>query len=327
MDFKDTHIEGISSVVPKRTVDNDTFSFFSSKERKFFEKTVGIFERRWTDDNQNTTKLAFEAALSLIKDLSIQDNLNSIKQIIFVSQTPDQQIPFTSNILQGMLQLSNEILAIDMNSGCSGFIQSLTSGFSLNSGLNNNERTLIVLSENLSKRLNLSDKSTSPLFGDGAAAIMLKKSKDIIVNSSTINNSDGLKGKAISLDLDSSSKLAMNGAEVFDFTLNEVVKGFKTFTEKKAINLSDVDYFLFHQSNNFIISQFRTILNLPQNKILTNIQNFGNTSSVSIPLLISDKLYDKKVNTVLMSGYGSGLNWGNFHTSLAHCKISKPRFL
>ena len=66
---------------------------------------------------------------------------------------------------------------------------------------------------------------------------------------------------------------------------------------------------------------------MPQNKILTNIQNFGNTSSVSIPLLISDKLNDKKVNTVLMSGYGSGLNWGNFHTSLTYCKISKPRFL
>lgn len=325
MNFRDTYIEGIASVVPNNTVQNDRFSFFSQKERKFFEKTVGISERRWTDDDQTTTNLAFAAGVALLSDLKINDDLSSIKQLIFVSQTPDQQIPFTSNILQGTLGLSNEILAIDLNSGCAGFIQSLTTGFSLNSGLNDNERTLIVLSETLSKRLNLNDKSTAPLFGDGAAAIMLKRSKNIVMKSSVINHSDGLKGTAISLGL--GSKLTMKGSEVLDFTLNEVVTGFNTFVDEKSVILSNVDYFLFHQSNNFIISQLRSILNLPQDKIITNIKNYGNTSSVSIPLLISDKLHDKKVSSVLMTGYGSGLNWGNFLTSLAHCKIFKPRYL
>ena len=173
--FEYLTIEAISSCVPTRVISNDSFhDLLNPKELKFFEKTVGILERRWVDNDTTASDLGFKAAKELI--LKKKYNVKKIRVLIFLSQTSDYKIPFTSNILQFKLGLGSDTLCLDINAGCAGFVQGLSVGFSLAQTLNNDEKVLFIVSETLSKVLSPFDRSTTMLFGDAGSAIMIGKS-------------------------------------------------------------------------------------------------------------------------------------------------------
>jgi 3-oxoacyl-[acyl-carrier-protein] synthase-3 len=333
--FKGISIEAIAACVPKNKISGDHFSdILDAKELRKFEKTTGIIERRYVDKDKTASDLGYIAAKKVLEQVT---HPSEIKALVFVSQTSDYKIPFTSNILQEKLKLSSEILCLDVNAGCAGFIQGLSVSYALASTING--KVLFVISETLSKILSPKDKTTTTLFGDGGAALLI--SRDKLLNKKSYFNffSDGNNYDAIIIpdggyrnqvnkhsfiteeDENGNKKnklhLSMDGPRVFDFTLREIPKSIESLFENFEIDKNEIDSFLFHQSNKFIIKQITSKLGVPKDKVPINIDKFGNTSGVSIPLLIVTELNKEKTyKKILLSGYGVGLNWGNCVISL-----------
>lgn len=340
--FDGIEIIGLASSVPEVQVNNSFFEhLLNEKEMRMFEKTVGIKERRWASVNVTASDLGYHAANDLILKLGISKS--DIGSIIFLSQTSDYIIPFTSNILQHRLNLSNSIICLDINAGCAGFIQGLYTAFSMVDSLPNGKVVLLIVAETLSKIISKSDRSTSMLFGDGASAIIVGKSKraaetcfnffsdgskfeSIIIPDGGFRNGFSKKSFETQKDEKNNEKTAlnlhMNGQSVFDFTLREVAAGINSLISDTGSSINEIDFFILHQSNNYIINQIAAQLEVPIQKMLVNIQSFGNTSGVSIPLVISDYHNDvHNANKIMLSGYGSGLNWGNCLINLSRTKI------
>lgn len=331
-EFRGIEIRGLSSCVPKSVIKNDFFeSLLNPKEMRAFEKTVGIVERRWASKEVTASDLGFSAATRLFENQP--DLKENIGCLIFLSQTPDYKIPFTSNILQARLELNKNILCLDINAGCAGFIQGLNTAFSIASS-QSKAKVLLIVAETMSKIISKNDRSTSMLFGDGASAILIENTGNNSVEAVFNVFSDGYHADAIKIpdggfrnqineesfkekndgngNIKSSLQLFMDGPSVFDFTLREVEPSIQNLFQSSKNKLEEVDYFLLHQSNKFIINQIASRLNIPKEKVLVNIDKFGNTSGVSIPLLLSSfKDSMSKKNNLLFSGYGVGLNWGN----------------
>ena len=342
--FDNISIEGIASCVPQNVVANDAFAdLLSGKEIRMFEKTVGIIERRWADENVTASDLAFNAAEHLFSDPNFKKE--EIKCIIFVSQTSDFKIPFTSNILQARLGISKEVLCLDINAGCAGFIQGMSTAYSIAKSIEGG-KVLLIVAETLSKILSLKDRSTSMLFGDAASALIISH-KSNNSNKAYFNfYSDGANSDAIRIpsggyrnvfdeksllfcekengNIRNSINLEMDGPKVFDFTLREVGNGIMNLLNHYFLDIKSVDHFLFHQSNKFIINQISHQLKIDKSKVLSNIATFGNTSGVSLPLLLTTSKESFKTNKkALFSGYGSGLTWGNLIIDLDQKMIIK----
>ena len=142
--FNGVTIEHISSCVPSRRIENSFFkSLLNEKETKMFEKTVGIYERRWADKNVTASDLGYHAAIEILNKNNIAKK--NIKSVIFLSQTSDFKIPFTSNILQNRLGLGREILCLDINAGCAGFIQGLSTAYSIANTLQKDQKVLLII--------------------------------------------------------------------------------------------------------------------------------------------------------------------------------------
>ena len=331
--FSGIEIIAISGCVPNNIIRNDKFeNLLTPKEIKFFEKTVGILERRWADKDITASDLAFEACLNLFDNYKF--DINEIDSLIFLSQTPDFKIPFTSNILQERLGLKREILCLDINAGCAGFIQGLSTSFSIAKSLAKGRKVLFVVAETLSKILSEKDRSTSMLFGDGACAILIENSENLDAKAFFNFFSDGKNADAIQIPdggyrnevkLESFSsfldekgneknylQLEMDGPKVFDFTLREIAPSIKKILDYSNFKDEDINYYLLHQSNQFIIKQIASQLNVDQDKMLINIEKYGNISGVSIPLLMTSNKHKLQQETnLLLSGFVLGLNWGN----------------
>ena len=234
-------------------------------------------------------------------------------------------------------------MCLDINAGCAGFVQGLSVAFSLINTLKDDEKVLFIVSETLSKILSPSDRSTTMLFGDAGSAIMIGKSinaKKSYINSfsdgdnfdaimiedggyrNKVNENSFVKIKDDNNNIKSKLDLAMDGSRVFDFTLREVAPSIYALLSDNQIDIGSINYFLLHQSNKFIIKQITSKLGIAEDQVLLNIDKFGNTSGVTIPLLISsfNNLFSS-TSYVLFSGYGSGLNWGNCITDISKTDI------
>ena len=328
--FKNIGIKSISACVPKNIEETMQYPFlFSEKDKKKVVKATGIKERRVAEENITASDLGFNAASVILEESDL--NKQDIQCLIFISQTPDYRIPFTANILQHRLGLPNSCTCIDINAGCSGFVTGLQTAYSIQNSLDNGN-VLLVIAETMSKILSPKDRATSLLFGDGASAILLEK-KDNLNLSYFSSYSDGKYHDVLIMpdsgfrnppntssfemhQFDHGSErnnmhLYMDGAAVFDFTMREVMPAVTELNKKAGKAINDIDFYIFHQSNKFIINQFGNQLDIPKEKLVQNIERFGNTSGVTIPLAIVTELYNKALGTIHVSGYGAGLSWGN----------------
>jgi 3-oxoacyl-[acyl-carrier-protein] synthase-3 len=338
--FEYINIKSIAGCVPKDIQDTMLYPYlFSDKEKKKFIRATGIRERRIAEHSVTSSDLGYYAAIDIITGSKIDKK--DIKSLIFVSQTPDYRIPFTANILQHRLDLDKDCTCIDINAGCSGFVTGLQTAYSIQNSLHNGN-VLLIFAETMSKIVSSKDRATSLLFGDGATALLLEKSKTL--NLSFFSSfSDGKFAEALQIPdsgyrnitsknsfqsklfNDGSERnnmdLFMDGPAVFDFTMREVIPAVKDLNTFAGMEINDFDYIIFHQSNKFIINQFGNQLKIPLEKLVINIDRFGNTSGVSIPLAIVTELFNKKANTIHISGYGAGLSWGNAIIKLTDTKI------
>ena len=300
-------ISGISVCVPKNFVNNEDLT-----ENKKLISSIGVKQRHIASENQHTMDLCVIAADKLIKEMDIEKN--SIDAVIFVSQTPEYQLPATACIIQDILKLKNDIVAYDVNLGCSGYTHGLLLASSLvKSGL---VSVLLLAGETPSKIVDENDSSANLLFGDAGSATIITQKVDS--NISFVLGNDGSGFESIILDNDNNKKtnnksnfLTMNGVEVFTFTLKRIPQLIKDTLTYSKLNKDDINYCIFHQANLLMLKTLAKSIDINFDKFLISIDKYGNTSSASIPLTIChnrEKIV-KNPEKILMAGFGVGLSW------------------
>ncbi|MEG1936785.1 MAG: ketoacyl-ACP synthase III [Rikenellaceae bacterium] len=340
--FKDVGVSAIAASVPKNVIDNYKYTeHFPEDQVKEVVDKIGIFERRFADENTCSSDLCFAAAEKLITDNNI--DRSEIDLLIFISQTPDYRMPATSVILQDRLGLSTKTMAFDINLGCSAFIYGLTVVYSMmQSGCI--RKALLLDGETRSKVYSPKDRKTAFIFGDGCVAALIERGKQFGDSFFSLN-SDGSREGLIKIDAGgyrnpSSTETVkenvvdewgnmrtleqgyMLGGDVFNFVIREIPRDIKATLEFAGKEKDSFDYYIFHQANGFINGHIARKLKLDPEKIPSTIAKFGNTSSVSVPLTIVSELKGKKQGSLLLSAFGVGLTWATGIIELNNCKIS-----
>ena len=342
--FEGVGVTALAAAVPHTVIENLKYTqYFPEDQVKEVVEKVGIYERRFADENTCSSDLCFAAAEKLIADNNI--DRNEIDLLIFISQTADYRMPATSVLLQDRLGLRNSTIAFDINLGCSAFIYGLTVAFSMmnNTGL---RKALILDGETRSKVYSPKDRRSAFLFGDGGVAALVERNEKFGTSYFSLN-SDGSRGDLIKINgggyrmpssaetikekvvdeygnIRSEEQGYMNGGDVFNFVIREIPKDMKNLIAFSGQDIQTFDYYVFHQANNFINSYLTKKLKLDTSKIPSTIAKYGNTSSVSVPLTIVDQLKDKMEGEkkLFLSAFGVGMTWANAIVPFVDCKIS-----
>jgi 3-oxoacyl-[acyl-carrier-protein] synthase-3 len=249
-------------------------------------------------------------------------NATDIDALIFVTQSPDYFLPATSCLLQDSLGLSKSCLTFDINQGCSGFVYGLgVSTALISAGFVN--KVLLLCGDTYTRYIRQDDRTCRPIFSDGAAAIVVSRSRQSMIGP-FVFGSDGLGGenlivksgafreKSLQPNI-SMPEILMNGPKVFLFTLSAVPKLVDTLLEEAGIALGDIDLFVFHQASAIVIESIVRKLELPANKVYSNLAERGNMVSASIPIALSDAARSGRLRAgdiVLLCGFGVGYSWG-----------------
>lgn len=344
LSFNNVGIRGISAAVPRNTIKNYEYTqHFPAVDVKEVVDKIGVYERRFAEAGVCSSDLCFAAAEKLINDLSL--NKDEIDLLVFVSQTPDYRMPATSVILQDRLKLGKQTIAFDLNMGCSGFIYGMSVVYSLmeRSGL---RKALLLDGETRSRIYSPKDRKTAFIFGDGGVAALIERGDDFGESSFSLN-SDGSKEDLIKMNaggyrnpstpetlkekvvdeygnIRSEEHGYMNGSDVFNFVIKEIPADIKNTLVYADTAKDDIDYFVFHQANNFINSYLAKKLKIDVSKIPSTIHKYGNTSSVSIPLTIVSELRENFSNKrIMLSGFGVGMTWASAVINSAKCHVSE----
>lgn len=342
--YQNIGISAMAAAVPKRVINNYEYTeCFPADQVKEIVDKVGIFERRFADENTCSSDLCFAAAEKLLKDNNI--DRFEIDLLVFISQTPDYRMPATSLILQERLGLSHNCIAFDITLGCSAFCYGLSVVYAMMQG-GNIRKALILDGETRSKVYSPKDRRSAFIFGDGGVAALIER--DVKYGKSIFSlNSDGSRADLIMIlgggyrhmssadtirekvvdeygNIRSDEQGYMKGGDVFNFVIREIPSDIKKTLEFSQMSTDDFDYIVFHQANNFINSYIAKKMKLDPDKMPATIAKFGNTSSVSVPLTIVSELRDKlngKKN-ILMSAFGVGMTWATAIVPFVDCNIS-----
>lgn len=326
-----SRIAGIASAVPAREVHNRDYHLISEAERQMLIKTTGIATRHVAAKGQSTSDLCLAAAEQLLDKLKWQRE--EIDLLVFVSQSRDYLLPATAVILQDRLGLSKRCAAFDIALGCSGYVYGLSVVYSM-LATGGFRKALLMAGDISSVAAAETDKSTYPLFGDAGTVTAIEYVHD--APAATFNlQSDGSGYEAIIIPHGGirgvptaetfittefekgitrhKGHLALNGAEVFTFSVREAGPNLLELVHYLGKDLNTFDYFIFHQANLLMNETIRKKLKLPPEKVPYSLSDYGNTSSASIPLtlctLSPEQLAGKK--EMIFSGFGVGLSWGS----------------
>jgi 3-oxoacyl-[acyl-carrier-protein] synthase-3 len=338
--IKNVRITGIASAVPSVvSTTADLARTFGDAEAAKLAESSGVKERRIATDALCTSDLCEAAARRLLQEMSI--DAQTVDALIFVSQTPDYLLPATSCVLQGRLGLSKACAAFDVSLGCSGYVYGMWIGSSLIAA-GAARRVLLLVGDTISRTVSPEDRSTATLFGDAGTATLLefdeaaspltfvlgtdgRGAENLIVPAGGFRRPRGDNSSSRTVreggNVRSDEDLYMNGAEVFTFTLREVPSLIQSALAAVGWTVDDVNAYVFHQANRFMLTHLAKKIKLPADRVVIALENFGNTSSASIPLAISAKLrgkLDHETMRVMMAGFGVGLSWGAMVAELSN---------
>lgn len=323
----------IAGYLPEKILSNDDLArlYPDWPAEKIFSKT-GIKERHIADASQTASDLAFAAAQKLFFQGVV--DVGDIDFIILCTQAPDYVLPTTACLLQNRLGISRGAGAVDINLGCSGFVY----GLSLAKGLiesGSAKCVLLLTADTYSKYINPLDKSVRTLFGDGATASVIglneaggasigpfvfgsdgSGGKNLIVEAGGFRNprsEDSAQEFADSSgNIRSLDNLYMDGAEVLTFSLQEVPKAINALLEKMDLSKEEVDHFVLHQANKFMLEALRKKLGVSPEKLPILMERCGNTVSSTIPLALIAMREGGKLKVgekVVLAGFGVGYSW------------------
>ncbi len=309
-------ITGLGAYAPERVVTNDDLSQLVDTSDEWIMERTGIRERRIASDEQALSDLSLPAARQALEQAGISGA--DIDLLLVATVTPDMMFPSTSAMLADQLG-AKDAAAYDLSAGCTGFMYALVQAYGMiAAGLS--QRALVVGGDVLSRILDWTDRSTVVLFGDGAGAVVLERS-DAAGFLVFELGADGSGGEHLWLPGSGSRRfenpeqfVKMNGREVFKFATRILVQSAEAVLDRYGATIDDVDVYVPHQANVRIIDHATKKLGIPSDRVVINVDRYGNTSSGSIPLALAEAQADGRLqegNLVLMTGMGAGLTWGS----------------
>ena len=287
--------------------------------QKILDKT-GIAERHVAGADECSSDLAFHAAEKLFASGTC--SREEIDFLLFCTQSPDYLLPTTACLLQDLLQLRTGIGALDFNLGCSGYIY----GLGLAQGLietGQAQNVLLLTGETYSKFLSPDDVSVRSLFGDAGSATLIRgMESDHPLIGPYVYGTDGKGGEHLILKRNSLREpaaagmdptLTMNGPEIFSFALESVPLAVEELLQRAHLHRDDIDLFVFHQANEFMLKRVQTKLQIPPERFVIALRDFGNTVSSTIPIALHEILADGRLKAgmrIMLVGFGVGYSWG-----------------
>lgn len=316
------HIVGWGKYIPERVVTNHDIAKIMDTSDDWIQSRTGIRERRFAAEDETTATMAIEAARLALDRARLAPS--AVDLIIVATLSPDYFFPATASIVQNAIG-ANHAGAFDLSAACAGFIYALSMGSAaIRAGT---ARVVLVIgAETLSRILDKQDRSTYPLFGDGAGALVLQAHDTPGGVMSVQLGSDGSGAEHLSIPAGGSKMpashatvdkrlhyLQMNGREVYRFATRIMGKVSKEACDKAGISIDEIDLFVPHQANIRIINSASKSLGLPDDKVFTNLDKYGNTSAASVPIALCEAIEQGRVRThdkIVMVGFGGGLSWG-----------------
>jgi 3-oxoacyl-[acyl-carrier-protein] synthase III len=309
-------ITGLGVHVPDKVVTNADLARIVETTDEWIVERTGIRERRFATQDEALTDIALPAARDALAQAGVDPG--SVDLLICATVTPDMMFPTSSALLADALEMP-DAAAYDLLAGCTGFVYAIAQAYGMvASGLS--QRALVVGGDVLSKILDYDDRSTLILFGDGAGAVVIEP----VTQGGFLGfelGADGGGGESLWLPGSGSRYfeeperyVKMNGREVFKFATRVLVSSARDLLDRLGMTVDEVDVYVPHQANIRIIDHAARKLGFPPEKVVVNVQKYGNTSSGSIPLALADAVADGRVRAgakVLMTGMGAGLTWGS----------------
>lgn len=292
------------SYTPSNYLDNNDLAKIVDTNDEWIRERTGIVRRHIVKD-ETTVSLAVNAAKRALESSDMK--AEEIELIIVSTISSNVLLPCTACEVQRVIGAVNAT-CFDLNAACTGFLFAYnTAQAYIASGVYKN--ALLVGAESVSKITDWTDRGTCILFGDGAGAVLLRAEQGKMV--STVTHSDGEKG--VALTCGTGEKLQMDGQAVFKFAVKQVPQCVGELLEKNQLSIEEIDYFVLHQANRRIVEAVAKRLKTGIEKFPMNLQEYGNTSSASIPILLDEmnrKGLLKKGQKIVMAGFGAGLSWG-----------------
>ena len=309
-------ITGLGTHVPERILTNAELAQIVDTSDEWILERTGIRERRIAAKEEALTDIARPAARAALEDAGVE--AGEIDLVICATVTPDMMFPTSSAILADELGMP-KAAAYDLLAGCTGFVYALAQAYGmLASGLS--RRSLVIGGDVLSKILDWEDRSTLVLFGDGAGAVVMEPVHEGGFLGFELGADGGggenlwLPGSGSRHFDDPGAYVKMNGREVFKFATRIMVYSAEQILGECGKSVDDVDVYIPHQANKRIIDYAAAKLGIPSERTVVNVDRFGNTSSGSIPLALTDAREEGRLRDgalVLMTGMGAGLTWGS----------------
>lgn len=299
-------IEAVNIATPQKILDSEEIINILDADKEYFQesyKKFGIFKRFVSNDDEKFEDIAFKACFELLnkQNISVED----ISVLIVVTQTSTSRLPNSGHLLQNLLNLPESCAIFDLNDGCNGYINGLVL---IDKYLKTNEKGLLVSGDLMSKHTSNSDISNQLLMGDAISATLVTKSNSICGHSMIKNDGSG----ADSIRLSEKNKelyFEMDGFKVFSFTMGKIPKFIKAFIENLNESIDDYDHIVLHQANKILLENIKKKLKIPDEKMLTSLENYGNTGPASIPVTLSTSKIEGG-SKILLVGFGAGLSWG-----------------
>jgi 3-oxoacyl-[acyl-carrier-protein] synthase-3 len=309
-------ITGLGTHVPERVLTNDELAELVDTSDEWIVERTGIRERRIAAKEEALTDIARPAAIAALADAGVE--AEDIDLLVCATVTPDMMFPTSSALLADELGMP-KAAAYDLLAGCTGFVYALAQAYGmLASGLS--RRALVVGGDVLSKILDWEDRSTIVLFGDGAGAVVMEPVDTGGFLGFELGADGGggenlwLPGSGSRHFDDPDSFVKMNGREVFKFATRIMVYSAEQILAECGKTVDDIDVYIPHQANKRIIDYAAGKLGIPPERTVVNVDRFGNTSSGSIPLALTDARAEGRLRDgalILMTGMGAGLTWGS----------------
>ena len=324
----DAYIKAISYYLPEKVVTNEQLvEEFPEWSVEKIAKKVGINERHIAADDETAGDMAVKAAEKLIQENGI--DRESIDFVLLCTQSPDFFMPSTSCIIQSRLGLTNKCGAFDFNLGCSGYEYGLAIAKSFVVA-NVAKNILLLTSETYNKHIHPQDKGNRTIFGDGASATLVSNEGfarigDFVLGSDgsgydrLIHYTGAMRHFQSLHDFRvdengnplSSDHLFMDGKAIFDFTADVVPVMIEETLKKHQLTMNDVDLFVFHQANKYMINYLRKLIGIEKDKFYEYLERVGNTVSSTIPIALCEaKKEGKLFGNVVLAGFGVGLSFG-----------------
>jgi len=315
--------KGSGSYVPDQILTNQKISQKVDTSDEWIKSRTGISERRISSLGDNVTDMGYKAALAAIEMANW--DLQTVDLIILATSTPHDLFGSAPSI-QAKLGAANAV-AFDLTAACSGFLFALITASQFLKG-GSFKRAIVIGADQLSSFVDWHDRRSCILFGDGAGALAIEATNDCDNFIGFDMRTDGERGSFLNLpsknikdsiidNIDFSSggfsSIQMNGQEVYKFAVREVPIILEKLFKKTNYSSGEVDWLVLHQANQRILDSVGDRLNMPREKILSNLENYGNTSAATIPLMMDEAVRNNRIkqnDIIATSGFGAGLSWG-----------------